>query len=275
MAEAAPPPPPKPLLRRWSVRILLVLVALGVAGLLLKNVLIRRGLEEGVTEATGFPLEIDSFDLGLFDARVDVKGLRLSNPPGFEDLRCLEAPRLLADVDLASAFGKVLHVEAIDLDVKEVVVVKNAKGETNLDRLEALARGDEGKAPAGEEPAEPRGGKKDRKWRCDRFHLRLDRVVLVDYAEMRKGKPKTEVFELGIDEVFKDVRGPKHIVRLIVRKVLAKTPVKLLAATAESLAEGIGDSIGDRAKDALGGILGGEPKPEPDPEPKPARKKKR
>jgi hypothetical protein len=275
----APPPPavpvaaPRTLLRRWSVRILLALVVLGGAGLLLKNLLIRKGLEESVTEVTGFPLAIDSFDLGLFDARVDVKGLRLTNPPGFEDPRCLDVARLLADVDLMSAFGKELHVERIDLDIAEVVVVKNAQGETNLDRLEALGDGEGGKAAGPKEsapkkPAEPKGAKrKDRKWRCDLLHLRLGKVVLIDYTEMRKGKPKQEVFDLDIDERIKDVHGPKQIVRIIVRRVVTKTPIRLLKATAENLAEGIGD--------ALGGLLGIDEKKEEPPPPKPPAKRKR
>jgi hypothetical protein len=279
-------------MKRWLVRILVAFLLLAAVGLLAKNFLIRKGLEAGVTEATGFPLAIESFDLGLFNARVVVKGLRLTNPPGFEDPRCLHAPRLLADVELKSVFREELHVQEVDLDVEEVVVVKNTKGETNLDRLEALGGGEDsakapaGKGTAGKEPP-PKGGgpgkapgkAKERKWRCDRLHLKIGRVVQVDYSSMKNGKPKEETFDLKLDEHFKDVRGPEQIVKIIVYKVVTRTPITLLRASADSLAGSIGDvaeKVGGSVKDTLGGLLGGgdDKKKEPPAPPKPPTKKK-
>jgi uncharacterized protein involved in outer membrane biogenesis len=284
-------------MKRWLVRILVALLLLAAVGLLAKNLLIRKGLEAGVTEVTGFPLAIGSFDLGLFNARVDVKDLRLSNPPGFEDPRCLLAPRLLADVELKSVFREELHVQEVDLDVEEVVVVKNTKGETNLDRLEALAGGDDGgkapgaKGPGAKEPGAKEPGAKDkgagkakeRKWRCDRLHLKLGRVVYLDYTSMKGGKPKEETFDLKVDEHFKNVRGPEQIVKILVLKVLTRTPITLLRASVDSLTSSIGDAaekaLGGSAKDALGGLLGGgddrkkEPQAPPAPPKKPTKKK--
>src|SRR5688572_31177061 len=100
-----------------SLRIGVALLVLGVAGYFARNLLVRKGLEAAVTEGTGFPLAIGSFDLGLFDSKVDARGLRLSNPAGFEDPRCLEVKRLAADVALRSAFKERLRIEAIDLDI--------------------------------------------------------------------------------------------------------------------------------------------------------------
>jgi hypothetical protein len=263
-------PAKKPLLARWSVRIFLGLVVLAGAGLLLRNVLVRAGLETAVTEVTGFPLTIDEFDLGLTTARVEVGGMRLSNPEGFEDPRCIDVPRLVADVELASAFGEELHVREIDLHVAEVVVVRNAKGETNLDRLSALGGGGKEGGEGGGEGKEAAGPAKETKWKCDLLRLRLGRVVMLDYSG--GGKPSRDEWELDVDEEFRDLDGPGAVVRVLVWQVLKKTPVKLLRASAEQLAKEIGgtlkkgvgtviDGVGGAVEGigkGLGGLLGGD-----------------
>ncbi len=272
----------KPLLSRWWMRLLLGLLVLGLVAFLARNLIVRKGLEAAVTEVTGFPLAIDSFALGILDSKVVVKGMRLSNPPGFEDPRCIGIRRLAADVELGSAFGDELHIEEIDLDIEEVVVVRSAGGETNLDRLAALGGGGEGGKAKEEGPA------KQRKWRCDRLHLRLPKVVFLDYSSMRDGKPKREVYDLRVDETFRNVRGPEEVVKIIVLKVVAGTPIRLVRASVETLTRGLGDVHGGAAKGvggvvegvggAIGGVLGvggddGKKEPEPAPKKKAPRKK--
>jgi hypothetical protein len=256
-------------LKRWTLRFLLALLVLGAILYFARNLLVRKGLEAAVTEGTGFPLAIDSFDLGLFDSKVDARGLRLSNPAGFEDPRCLEVKRLAADVALRSAFKERLRIEAIDLDIEEVVVVRNAAGEMNLDRLRALGgeggekKGKEGKGAKGD------GKKKDApkaKWICERLHLRIARVTYLDYSNMKKGKPKREEFDLKVDETFKNVKGPEEVVKIVVLKVLKNTSIQLLRASVDSLTEGMGDLLKDTGKGlggALEGIFGRDPKKEP------------
>ena len=261
--------------KRWLLRLCLAFVVLVAAGYFARNVLLRKGVESSVTRATGFPLEIGGFDLGLFNTRIEVDDLRLLNPEGFEDRRCLRVPRLVADVDLRSAFGPELHIREIVLDVAEVVVVRNAKGETNLDRLRAL--GGE-KAPA--EEKKPAGPEKPVKWRCDRLEIGVGKALLLDYSRMKDGKPKEESFDIGVHEEFRNVTSPEQIVKIITWKVLSGSPVRLMHATIDSIKEGLGGvmnsagevlgsaagAAGDAVKgvgDALGGILGGDKKKEP------------
>jgi hypothetical protein len=274
----------KPLLKRWWVRISLAFLVLGLVAYVARNFVVRKGLETAVTEVTGFPLEIDSFNLGIAQSKVVVKGMHLRNPRGFPDPRCITIRRLVADVDLGSAFKDEFHAEAIDLDIDEIIVVKNAVGETNLDRLAALGGGGDEKEPAPEakgkkEPA------KERKWRCDRFHLRIPRVVFLDYTSLRQGKPKEEVYVLNVDETFHDLTEPDAIIRIIVLKVLAGTPIRLVNATVDTLAAGVSGVVGGVVKgvggvvEGVGGLIGvggkEEPKKEPPPPPpkKPVKKK--
>jgi hypothetical protein len=257
-----------------------------VAGYFLRNAIARSAAETAVTRATGFPLEIGSFDLGLFDSRVEIRDLRLRNPGGFEDPRFLHAPRIVADVEAASVLSDRFHAEEIVLRVKEVVVVRNAAGETNLDRLKALGGDGKGEAPPPEE--EPAAGKeKEFRWKCDRLRLSLGKVIYLDYTKAKEGKPREEVWDLGIDKEFRNLTSPDQIVRVLVLEVVTNSPVQLLKAGVAGLRaglEGVADGAGRALKgagkavqgavegigDALGGLLGGEEKP-----PEPPKKRRR
>lgn len=246
---------PKPR-KRWILRILLGFLALLVVAFIARNFLMRKGLEAVVTETTGFPLEIGSFSLGLTDTRLDVGGMKLRNPEGFEDPRCLDIPRLVADPEVKSLFGRRIHIEEVVLEVAEVVVVKNAGGETNLERLKALGGGGKEEAKA---PGEPGAGEKKEplKWTCDRLELTVRKVVYLDYTRMKDGKPAREEFDLKVDhEEFRDIDGPEKIVKLIVLRVLQRTKIRLAGISVDSLTEGLGGVVGDLAGAVEGGVKG-------------------
>jgi hypothetical protein len=232
-------------MKKWLVRGGIALVVLAVAGLLLRNLLVRKGMEAAVTAATGFPLEVDSFSLGLTDSRVEAGGMRLRNPSGFEDPRCIEIPRLVADMELASLFGSRPHAEEIVLDLKEVVVVRNAAGETNLDRLKALGGGGGG---GGGEAAPAK------EFQCDRLELGIGKVVFLDYTRAVDGKPRRDEWDLAIKEEFRDVTGAGQIVKIVVLRVLQRTPIKLVGATVDSLVGGLGEVVGGAGK-VVGGAV--------------------
>ena len=252
-----PPPGPQPSsatgkrsgLLKWALRLALVLLVLLAAGILFRNSLIRAGTEAVVTRVTGFPLTLDSFDLGLLDGRIEMKGMHLRNPGGFEDPRCIEVPRLVAQVDLESVRSEVLHLPEIVLDVKEVVVVRNAAGEINLDRLRALGGSGDGGKGGAKEPADSGPG---RRWRIDRLELTMGRVLLLDYTKLKDGKPREETWDVGVDhEEFRNVDSPEAIVKIIVLKVLRGTSIRLVNASVERLTEGLKGPLADSLKGLL------------------------
>ncbi len=289
-ARPSPPSDPPPRTGRWRRRLLVgaaVLAVLGVVGVLARNALLRAGMEAAVGAATGFPLEVASVDLGLLDARLEVRGLHLRNPEGFGEPTCLRVPGMVADPRLRSLLGERIHLEELSVDVAEVVVVRRADGETNLDRLRALGGGKKGSdggggggtSDGGSGSGSGAGG--GRKFRIDLLRLGIGKVRMIDHSAMRDGKPTERTWDLGIREEFRDLDSPEQVVRVIVLRVLQRTNIRLLAASLEDVAGGLGGvvtgagerigslvkglggdgsgGVGDRlkdAKDALGGLLG-------------------
>ncbi|MHC4923195.1 MAG: DUF748 domain-containing protein [Planctomycetota bacterium] len=264
--EKATGKPPKKggLLKRLMMFGLVGFVILAGVVFVAHNALIRSGLEKAVTDSTGFPLTIDRFHLGLGDSRIEIGDLRLSNPEDFPDPRCIHVSSFVADVELASLRTDEPHIEELTLMVEEVVVVKQENGSTNLDRLKSL--GGSGKEKKEKKPDdEPSGesGEKDEKeplkFKCDLLKLKIGKVRLLNYAKMKDGKPKEKVFELGVDEEFRDITDVKQVTRIIAWQVVKGSPIRLGNTALDSIKSGLGGVLsgtGEAISDAAGAIGG-------------------
>jgi hypothetical protein len=274
-ADAATPPPATPKsrrLRKWAIGFAIVFGLLLTVAVFGRNALLRAGLQRTVSRVTGFPLSIGTFDLGLTTTRLEAHDMVLTNPDGFEDRRCISIPELVLDPEVASLFSTTVHIEELTLAIDEVVVVKNASGETNLDRLKALG-GDGDDPGTGGGGTKPDGTEKEggmRKVRIDFLHLKIGTVRFLDFSRMKDGKPRQEEWKLNLDEEFRDLDSPEKVVRLVVLRVLQRTNLKLVRSSVDDLIGGLGgvgtgaggaigtvvDGLGKGVNDALGGLLG-------------------
>ena len=107
------------------------LIALLVALFFSRNFIARVSVEVGARKATGFPLKIGSVDVGLFSSKVDVRNLTLMNPPDYQEKMFVDMPELFVDYQLGSFFSGVPHINDMLINIKQLVVVKTASGESN------------------------------------------------------------------------------------------------------------------------------------------------
>ena len=222
--------------------VLLVIVIILAILVFAKDMIIKSTLSAGVRAATGLKLQIKSMKVGLVTTLVDVKDLKLFNPPGFTDKVMVDIPEIYVDYDLGAFFKKKVHLETLRLDLKELVVVKNEKGELNLDSLKVVKETKEEKAPKEKKPKEE-AEKKAPEIQIDDLHLKIGKVIYKDYS---KGTPpKVREFNVNIDEKYQDITDPNALVSLIVVKALAKTTIANLTNF------DIG-SLQDQATQALG-----------------------
>lgn len=193
-----------------------VIVIFVIAG---RNLIVKFAVEKGVRAATGLPLEIKEFNLGLIATRIEMKDLSLFNPEGFTDRVMFHAPEIFVDYKLWAILAGKIHLEEVRLDFDQFVVVKNAQGLTNLDALK----------PKEGEKREERGRRKEedkKKWaapkiRIDRLVLKIGKVVYKDYSG--GGKPVVTEYNINISEELADVTDAQWLLRMIAAKALAKT----------------------------------------------------
>lgn len=203
-----------------------IIVVIFVLLLVFKNIVIKTAVEQGTKRVTGLELTIGTMDVGLLASKVDITDMRLLNPPGFPDKVMIDIPKFLVDVELASFFKQRAHVETLDLNLKELTVVRNKEGKLNLNALTAVGK----KKRQGEKPAEQKEAKQEKKApqvTIDKLILKIGKVIYKDYS--LGGTPFTKTFTIGINEVYRDVTDPNELVKLIIVRALEGTGIAQLA----------------------------------------------
>ncbi|MDD4956864.1 MAG: hypothetical protein PHH49_02550 [Candidatus Omnitrophica bacterium] len=197
------------------ISILAVVMVFAIA----KDVLVKVAVERGVELVTGLRLRVDSFRVGILNTKVDIDGLRLFNPKGFADKVMLDMPDIYVDYDLPAITKGTIHLYDMRIYLKEFTVVKNEKGELNLDSLKVVQQKGGAREPAGAKGKLPA-------MQIDSLHLKIGRVLYKDYSG--GGKPKVQEFPLNLDEKYSNINDPNKLVSLIVVKAIMNTTIARL-----------------------------------------------
>jgi uncharacterized protein involved in outer membrane biogenesis len=203
-----------------------IIVVIFVLLLVFKNILIRIAVEQGTKKATGLELTIRDMDVGLLESKVDITDMRLLNPAGFQDKVMIDIPKLRVDVELASFFKQRAHVETLELNLKELMVVRNKERKLNINSLTALGQ----KKKGGKKPVkqkEAKQGKKAPQVAIDKLILKIGKVTYKDYS--LGGAPFTRTFTIGVNEVYRNVTDLNELVMLIIVRALEGTGIAQLA----------------------------------------------
>lgn len=197
------------------IGILAVLMVLSIA----KDVVIKASVENGVALVTGLRLSIESFKVGIISTLVDIKGLVLFNPKGFKDKVMMDMPEIYVDYVLPAILRGEIHLKKARLNLEEFTVVKNERGELNLNSLKVVQAQKEG--------VKKRETAKAPKIQIDELELKIGRVVYKDYTG--QGAPSVKEFNINLNERYTNIQDAYTLVSLIVVKSLMNTSVSSLA----------------------------------------------
>lgn len=244
-------------MKKWHIIVIAVLAIL-LAFSATKDGLIKFSIEKGVQGVTGLKLGISSLRVGILKTMVDINGLKLYNPHGFEDSIMLDMPTIYVDYDLPAFFKGKIHLREVRINMKEFIVEKNSRGELNLDALKMTKDG----AAA---PAEPKEKGKGMPLQIDTLQLKVGKVIYKDYSQ--GGAPQVKEFDVATDETYQNITDLQSLVSLIMVKALAKTTISKLAnfeldklqknLTNQLLSTVSGKLLGGAGGAAVGKALGG------------------
>ena len=204
------------LLMKLAVLLVVVLVVLVLA----RNVVVKAAVENGVKMVTGMPLSLGKLDLNFQNSFVDLEDLVVKNPSGFHDTSLVEIPKIFVGYNLPDILKGNVHLSNIQFDMKQFTVVKNEKGELNLDRLKAL-QGTQ-KAPAQTTRQKPKTPAKAIPIQIDMMRLKIGKVVYTDYSG---GQPSTKEFRIDLDQSYENITDLNSVVRLIVLKAMVSSGI--------------------------------------------------
>jgi uncharacterized protein involved in outer membrane biogenesis len=216
-------------------------LALLVVLVLALNVIARKSVEIGVRKATSFPLEIGSLDFRLFASKIDVRNIKLKNPPGYDDPLFAELPELYIDYQLPSILTGKNHINDMLVELKEIVIVKKAGGDSNVVKLKQAMS----------------SGKSSTKYQIDRLRVKFaGNVVIKDYS---RGKPSERRIALNVSREYRNITDSTDVTRLVLMSILPYLPdigikpdelkktlgesVKGLEGTLNQVGKGLADSL--------------------------------
>jgi hypothetical protein len=233
---------------RKSFIIISIIFALLVAIFFGKNLIVKTSVKAGVKAMTGLKLNIKSMNVGILNSLIGINGLQLFNPPGFVDELMVDLPEVYVDYDLGAFIKRKIHLEEVRLNLKEFSVIKNEKGELNLDYLRVVKGGKEEKVE-GEEGKEKEKTKMP-ELQIDVLELKIGKVVYKDYS---KGTPpKSKEFNVNIDERYENITDPRAFISLIIVKALKNTTIaRLTNFNLEALQENVAGKLKETTRKVM------------------------
>ena len=204
----------------------LLTLLIGILAILLvlsfvKDVIVKTSVEKGVEFVTGLPLRMRSLNVGIIRTLVEIRNLRLFNPKGYSDKVMLDMPEIYVDYDLPAVFKGKIHLEEMRINMREFTVVKNEKGELNLDSLKVVQAQKDSRAPREKEKG------KIPEIQIDALELKIGKVIYKDYS--KGGAPSIKEFNVNLNERYENITNPYSLVSLIVVKTLMNTTIAGLA----------------------------------------------
>jgi len=206
-------------------KLMALLVVVLVILVLARNIVVKAAMETGVRLMTGMPLHVGKLDINLANSFVDIESLVVKNPAGYHDTALVDIPKILVAYNFQDILKGKVHLKNIEFDMKQFTVVKNEKGELNLDRLRALQGTQRPAAPTAK-PA-PKAPARAIPIQIDMMRLKIGKVVYVDYSS---GQPSTKEFRIDLDQSFQNITDLNSVVRLIVLKAMMSSGISNLVS---------------------------------------------
>jgi uncharacterized protein involved in outer membrane biogenesis len=125
---------------RWSIGVLIVLIALLMALVLARDVLLKAAAERSIEEETGLRAVIGELHTSLGSGALHIRNLKLYNPAEFGGRLMADAPEVFVDLDAAQAADGKLHFRNLKLVLSELNVVKSTAGRFNIEGVEKRIR---------------------------------------------------------------------------------------------------------------------------------------
>lgn len=255
----------------------LCVVLLVVVGLLARNQLIKMEARRLIAQQTGFGLEIGKLKTSLLSSRVELLDVVVRNPPDFPEPVAFVISRAVVDVNPWALFRRETHLTEMVMEIPRVVVVRNEKGETNLQRMSAAAKraGERPPAPApspapapAPEPAPAPQPKPERPLKIDRLKLQIGTVEYHDYRA--PDPPAVTKLNLNVNKERENITKLSEIGAVLTAGVMESAAGQLFGDLGRSLQKAAEDEdlrkevkkIGKDLKRAFEGMFNGGQKSE-------------
>lgn len=155
------------------------------------------------TQITDAPVHIDGFSLGILNHSVKISGFKMYNPKGFPKGIIVDLAKINVTYDLGSLFKKKLHLPNVEIELREMGLIKNKEGQLNVDSLKVVKAGKPEQVKSSEQMP----------MQIDVLKLKIGKIILKDYSA--SGAPLVQVYNINIDKGYKNITSAQQLVALI------------------------------------------------------------
>jgi hypothetical protein len=120
---------------KWVLRATILVVVLVIILLLSLNSIVRVIMEHNIRAQTGMDAEIGRVELGLTKPTLEIRDLKIYNPPSFGGTLFLDIAEIHAEYDRVALAEKKIHLTLLRFNLAELDVVKSQNGYLNLDTM--------------------------------------------------------------------------------------------------------------------------------------------
>jgi len=203
--------------------LILLVVVVGVVGLVAgRNTVAKMALVGGMKSFADVDLDVKGIHVGLASTDLGVEELKLHNPAGYSDSIMMDMPEFYVDYVLMDILKGNIHLKEIRLHLKEFVVVKNQKGDLNLNSFKSVQE-----SKKEEKTAEQPASSSKTKLQIDVLKLKIGKVIFKDYS--KGGEPVVKEYDINIDKEYQNITDPSALSKLILSEALVKTTIAQLA----------------------------------------------
>ena len=174
-----------------------------------RDFLIKSLIGTVATSVTGAPTCVGGLSLSVIRQSVRISNFRMYNPKGFPKDILVDIPRIGVACNLAALITGKIHLRQLDLEIKEIGMVKDKEGKLNVDSLKIAAEksGEKEKKPA-----------KQLAMQIDIVSLGMGRVVSRDYSV--EGQPVVKVYDINLKKTYKNITSAQQLAALIISEPL-------------------------------------------------------
>ena len=103
-----------------------------VLALIFHNFTAKWLLTAALRWSLGVPVEVEEAHVDLLATQVLFSGIRLGNPEGFPKGVLADIPKLFIDAEISSLWERRLHLETVEINIRELHILRGVDGRINL-----------------------------------------------------------------------------------------------------------------------------------------------
>ena len=211
-----------------KIKMIILAVIFLLAFCLVRDFLVKSLIGTAVSSITGAPTRVSGLSLSIIRQSVKISNFRMYNPKGFPKDILVDIPEIRVACNLKALITGKIHLRQLDLEIKEIGLVKNKEGKLNVDSLKIAAQKPEEKE---KKPA------KQLAMRIDLVSLGMGRVVSRDYSV--EDQPVIKVYDINLKKTYKNIISAQQLAVLIISEPLKAAGMQGLKVYGVSMLAGV------------------------------------